>query len=57
MRIGGVAGGVESKGYSQGMSEGVWYVLQGMVLTREPTRGPQRMSKGSSDMNGGCILG
>ena len=39
MGIEGVVGGVESKGGSQGVSVGVWDVLQGVFLTKGMSRG------------------
>ena len=55
MGIGVVIGGVESKGGSQGVSVGVWDVLQGVFLTKGMSRGLQMMTRYSSDTNGGCI--
>ena len=54
--IGGVAGGVESKGGSQGVTVGVLDVLQRVVLTKRVSRGLRIMTRDSSDTNGGCIL-
>ena len=55
MGIGGVVGGMESKGGSQGVTVGVLDVLQGVFLTKGMSGGLQMTTRDSSDTNVGCI--